>query len=244
VTEEKPEIPELPVITETETAEPEEPEILPEPTEAELYTEFFRQYYESVDPETDWDNAAYFIALPDLDFNGIPELIVEKAGASASSLLEIYTIEEGEVRTLGNSRLDLPRAKNAVDFWFEGSVSDFNIHEYEGGSSVYLFSRNGAMDMEYSTLLRLASIDGALGCEIVTSYRAEVTDWTDYNFDTAVWDGTEYTYDEFESLYRAWLSDVFYQEHPVLDAGWMDERKTQEIGNTDEMLALIEEICG
>ena len=75
--EEEPVIPELPPVVETEIEETEEPEVLPEPTAAQIYTEFYRTNYESVDPETDWDNAAYYIALPDLDFNGVPEMVVE-----------------------------------------------------------------------------------------------------------------------------------------------------------------------
>ena len=133
VEKEEPAIPELPPVVETESAEPEvpeEPEIPAEPTAAELYTEFFKKHYESVDPETDWDNAAYWIALPDLDFNGIPELIVEKAGASASGLLEIYTIEDGEVRTFGYSRLGEPL------------IRDFNL-SLKPGSRVAFVGTSG-----------------------------------------------------------------------------------------------------
>ncbi|MBQ2725818.1 MAG: hypothetical protein IJP32_12630 [Clostridia bacterium] len=243
---EEPVIPELPPVMEEESAETEEnpeTEEAPAPTAAQLYTEFFRTHYESVDPKTDWDNAAYWIALPDLDFNGIPELIVEKAGASASGLLEIYTIEEGEVRTFGYSRLDLPRARNAVDFAFEGSLSDINIHEDGDGFSIFLASHNGAMDFERYAYYRFTSSDGALACETVSAYVAEMTDWEDYRFDTAVWNGAEYTYDEFEPLYREWLADYF-QAHPISDAAYMENLRTYEIGNTEEMLALIAEICG
>ncbi len=240
---EEPVIPELPAVTETVPEEPETPDVPAEPTAADLYTEFFRTHYESVDPETDWDNAAYFIALPDLDFNGVPELVVEKAGASAAGLLEIYTIEDGEVRTLGYSRLDIPRAKNAVDFAFEGSFSDINIHRDGDGCSIIIESHNGALDFQRCAFYRFVSADGALACEEISSCRADVTDWSDYNFDVAVWNGAEYTYSEFEPLYREWLTDYF-QEHPILDAAWMDGIRTHEIGNTDAMLALIEEICG
>ena len=246
VEKEEPAIPELPPVVETESAEPEvpeEPEIPAEPTAAELYTGFFKTHYKSVDPETDWDNAAYWIALPDLDFNGIPELIVEKAGASASGLLEIYTIEDGEVRTFGYSRLDIPRARNAVESAFEGSLSDINIHEDGDGYSIFIGSSNGAMDFERCTYYRFTSADGALACEEISSYRADVTDWSDYSFDTAVWNGVEYTYDEFEPLYREWLTD-FFQAHPISDAAYMENLRTHEIGNTEEMLALIEDICG
>ncbi len=242
IDKEEPVIPELPPVVE----EIPETEAIPEasPTAAQLYTEFFKNHYESVDPETDWDCAAYFIALPDLDFNGIPELVVEKAGASASGLLEIYTIEEGEVRTLGNSRLDIPRAKNAVDFWFEGHLGfSINLHEEGDAAAFYMDSRNGASDMQYSTWLKFTSADGALACEEISSYRAEMTNWDDYKLDTAVWNGVEYTYDEFEPLYREWLADYF-QAHPIIDAAYMENLRTHEIGNTDEMLALIEEICG
>ena len=242
----EPVIPELPPVIEEETALPEEfpeTEEEPVPTAAQLYTEFFRTHYESVDPETDWDNAAYWIALPDLDFNGIPELIVEKAGASASGLLEIYTIEDGEVRTFGYSRLDIPRARNAVEFAFEGSLSDINIHEDGDGYSIFIKSHNGAMDFERYAYYRFTSADGTLACEEISAYRADVTDWSDYSFDTAVWNGVEYTYDEFEPLYREWLTDYF-QAHPISDASYMENLRTYEIGNTAEMLALITDICG
>lgn len=243
--EEETAIPTLPVIEETaETPEETaEPEITPEPTAADLYTEFFKTHYESVDPETDWDNAAYFIALPDLDFNGVPELVVEKAGASASGLLEIYTIEDGEVRAFSYSRLDIPRARNAVDFSFEGSFSDINIHEDGAGCSIFIGSHNGAMDFERYAYYRFTSADGALACEEISAYRADVTDWSDYSFDTAVWNGVEYTYEEFEPLYREWLADYF-QAHPIIDASYMENLRTHEICNTEEMLALIGSING
>lgn len=250
VTKEEAVIPDLPPVSEEETTEPDElpeteaaPEEEPAPTAAEIYTGFFNTHYASVDPETDWDNAAYWIALPDLDFNGIPELIVEKAGASASGLLEIYTIEDGEVRTFGYSRLDIPRARNAVEFAFEGSLSDINIHEDGDGYSIFIGSHNGAMDFERYAYYRFTSADGALACEEISSYRADVTDWSDYSFDTAVWNGVEYTYDEFEPLYREWLTDYF-QAHPISDAAYLENLRTYEICSTAEMLALIGEICG
>lgn len=246
VTKEEPVIPELPPVAEEETAAPEElpkTEEEPAPTATEIYTEFFNTHYASVDPETDWDNAAYWIALPDLDFNGIPELIVEKAGASASGLLEIYTIEDGEVHTFGYSRLDIPRARNAVEFAFEGSLSDINIHEDGDGYSIFIGSHNGAMDFERYAYYRFTSADGALACEEISSYRADITDWSAYSFDTAVWNGIEYTYDEFEPLYREWLTDYF-QAHPISDAAYMENLRTYEICSTAEMLALIGEICG
>lgn len=241
--EEEPVIPELPPVVETEIEETEEPEVLPESTAAQTYTEFYRTNYESVDPETDWDNAAYYIALPDLDFNGVPEMVVEKAGASASGLLEIYTIEEGEVRTLGYSRLDIPRARNAVEFAFEGSLSDINIHEDGDGYSIFIESHNGAMDFERYAYYRFTSADGALACEEISAYRADVMDWSDYSFDIAVWNGVEYTYQEFEPLYREWLAD-FFQAHPISDAEWMNARRTHDISSVEEAYALIEEICG
>lgn len=244
IEKEEPVIPELPPVVETEPVPEEIPEELPAPTAAQLYTEFYKTYFASVDAETDWDNATYFIALPDLDFNGIPELIVEKAGASAANYIEIYTIEDGEVRAFTESRLNLPYAKNAVDFGIEGDLaSSFNIHEDGDGYAMYAESRNGASDMQRSTWYKFTSVDGALACETITSYHAEMTDWNDYRLDIAVWDGVEYAYDEFEPLYREWLTDYF-QAHPITDASYMDPLRTHEINNADAAYALIAEICG
>lgn len=241
-------LPELPPIAEEESAVPEEipeteaaPEETVAPTASDIYTEFYRTHYATVDPGTDWDNAAYYIALADLDFNGSLEMIVEKAGASASSLLEIYTIENGTVCTFGYSRLDIPRSQNAVDFAFEGSLSDINIHEDGDGYSIFIESSNGAMVFERCAYYRFTSVDGALACEELSSYRADVTDWSDYNFDTAVWNGVEYTYQEFEPLYREWLTDYF-QAHPITDAEWMNVRRTHTISSVEEAYGLIAEL--
>ncbi|MBQ8369528.1 MAG: hypothetical protein IJ497_10375 [Clostridia bacterium] len=242
IEKEEPVIPALPPVVETETEVI--PEEIPAPTAEQLYTEFYTTHFASVDPETAWDNAAYFIALPDLDFNGIPELVVEKAGASAAGWIEIYTIEDSEVRAFTVSRLDVPAAKNAVEFGIEGDLaSSINIHEDGDGYAMYAESRNGALNFMRSSWLKFTSADGALACEIISSYRADVTDWSDYAFDTAVWNGIEYTYDEFEPLYREWLTDYF-QAHPITDASYMDNLRTHEIGSTDEAYALISEICG
>ena len=237
----EPVIPELEPVVETVPEEiPEEPAA---PAPAELYTEFYQTHFASVDPETDWDSAAYYIALPDLDFNGVPELVVERAGASAAGLIEIYTIEDGEVRAFTESRLDVPSAKNVVDFFIEGDLaSSINIHEDGDGYAMYAESRNGALDFMRSAWLKFTSDDGALACETVSAYRADVTDWSDYAFDTAVWNGTEYTYEEFEPLYREWLTD-FFQARPITDASYMDNLRTHTICSTDEAYALIEQIC-
>ncbi len=98
---------------------------------AQLYEEFIT---EKLTPFESYMVAMEYI---DLDGNGIDELIVYDWGASANYGIEIFTVEEGEVRSFstetnvitryeGNAQALAPPSKNANDYVFWGVPTSHN----------------------------------------------------------------------------------------------------------------------
>lgn len=164
------------------------------------------------------------LALFDLDFNTIPELVVFTPGASASSGCVIFTIEQGEVRSFNTTDtisayagIDhkeplVPLSQNAtVPFFWANYLEAESLEflqsrfllckERVGGQlSWILCSANGYDSGSWGTWYRFSSKEGALTVELLLNYEF-VGQWSHKSASKDQWyiDSQEVTEMEYEN---------------------------------------------